>query len=367
MTAAARTARSSPDAAGSRLELDRVTKRYGGFAALDGVSLAIEPGEFFTLLGPSGSGKSSILSLIAGFDTPTDGAILVDGRLTNGVPAYERGFGVVFQNYALFPHLSVEENIAYPLRARRMPSAEIGARVREALRAVRLEGYEKRHPRQLSGGQQQRVAMARAIVFRPRVLLMDEPLGALDRKLRIDLQIELKQLHRTLGATIIFVSHDQEEALALSDRIAVLRGGRIEQVDTPAMLYDRPATPFVAGFIGDSNFFAGTLRRDGQTARVALAGGPAVAVEGAALPPDGTDVTLSVRPEQVALSTAPDASALPGRVVEVVYLGTATKVIVETPCGTAQALVPAQSEFRCVIGTAVSLSWPAAAARVHRR
>jgi putative spermidine/putrescine transport system ATP-binding protein len=356
-----------PATAGARLELDRVAKRYGSVTALDGVSLAIEAGEFFTLLGPSGSGKSSILSLIAGFEAPSDGAIVVDGRVTNDVPAHARGFGVVFQNYALFPHLSVEENIAYPLRARGLAGTEIHARVAEALRSVRLEGFGGRSPRQLSGGQQQRVAMARAIVFRPRVLLMDEPLGALDRKLRIELQIELKQLHRSLGATIVFVSHDQEEALALSDRIAVLRGGRVEQVDTPEALYRRPATPFVAGFIGDSNFFAGTLRRAGGQAAVALAAGPSVPVACGALPPDGAAVTISVRPEQVAVSAAGDDAALSGRVAEIVYLGTATKVLVDTPCGPALALVPAQAGLGCEIGTPVSLRWPADAATVHAR
>src|SRR5689334_1845560 len=280
--------------AGACIQFKGVTKRYGQLAALDNIDLTIEAGEFFTLLGPSGSGKSTLLALIAGFEHLSSGSILVDGQRADDIPPHRRGFGVVFQNYALFPHLTVEENIAYALRARRVPTIEIREKVAAALRQVRLEGLERRYPRQLSGGQQQRVAMARAIVFRPRVLLMDEPLGALDRKLRVDLQVELKQLHRELGSTIVFVSHDQEEALALSDRIAVLRDGRIEQVDTPGGLYRRPMTPFVAGFVGESNFFEGVLRRSGDSVSVDLLEGIRVPASMGALA-DGQTVTLSVR------------------------------------------------------------------------
>jgi len=353
--------------AGARIQFERVSKRYGQLAALDDINLTIEAGEFFTLLGPSGSGKSTLLSLIAGFDQLSAGAILVDGQRADDVPPHRRGFGVVFQNYALFPHLTVEENVAYPLRARRMSSQEVRDRVADALRQVRLEGLGQRYPRQLSGGQQQRVAMARAVVFRPRVLLMDEPLGALDRKLRIDLQVELKQLHRELGATIVFVSHDQEEALALSDRIAVLRSGRIEQVDTPSGLYRHPTTPFVAGFIGESNFFAGILRRLREAAPVVeLASGirvPAAAGSGN----DGEAVTLSVRPEQVAISPVMDVMSLAGPIIEIIYVGTATKLLIETQCGRAQAWVPAQGGQEFQIGQIVALRWAPDAATLHPR
>jgi putative spermidine/putrescine transport system ATP-binding protein len=351
--------------AGARIQFEGVTKRYGQLAALDGIDLTIEAGEFFTLLGPSGSGKSTLLALIAGFDQLTSGSILVDGVRADDVPPHRRGFGVVFQNYALFPHLTVEENVAYSLRARRLASAEIRDRVAGALHQVRLDGLSRRYPRQLSGGQQQRVAMARAIVFRPRVLLMDEPLGALDRKLRVDLQVELKQLHRELGSTIVFVSHDQEEALALSDRIAVLRSGRIEQVDTPGGLYRRPATPFVAGFVGDSNFFDGTLHRSGNAAWVELAQGLRVPL-GSSARPDGDPITLSVRPEQVAL-TMESGDGLAGPIIEIIYVGTTTKILIETQCGRAQAWLPAQEVQSHVLGQRVTLRWAPDAATLHAR
>ncbi len=350
--------------AGARIQFDGVSKRYGQLAALDEINLTIEAGEFFTLLGPSGSGKSTLLALIAGFDQLSSGSILVDGQKADGVPPHRRGFGVVFQNYALFPHLTVEENVAYPLRARRLPAPEIRDRVSQALQQVRLDGLGRRYPRQLSGGQQQRVAMARAIIFRPRVLLMDEPLGALDRKLRVDLQVELKQLHRDLGSTIVFVSHDQEEALALSDRIAVLRGGRIEQVDTPSGLYRRPATPFVAGFVGESNFFEGVVRRS-AVAGVELAQGIQVPA-GIDAMADGAPVTLSVRPEQVSL--LPETGAAPaGPIVEIIYVGTTTKILIETQCGRAQAWLPAQEVQAFRIGQRVALGWAADAATLHPR
>ena len=352
--------------AGACIQFKGVTKRYGQLAALENIDLTIEAGEFFTLLGPSGSGKSTLLALIAGFEQLSSGSILVDGERADDIPPHRRGFGVVFQNYALFPHLTVEENIAYSLRVRRVPTIEIRQKVAAALRQVRLEGLERRYPRQLSGGQQQRVAMARAIVFRPRVLLMDEPLGALDRKLRVDLQVELKQLHRELGSTIIFVSHDQEEALALSDRIAVLRDGRIEQVDTPSGLYRRPTTPFVAGFVGESNFFEGVLRRSGDSVWVDLLQGFRVPAGAVALA-EGQAVTLSVRPEQVALAPQTGAVGLAGPIIEIIYVGTTTKILIETQCGRAQAWLPAQEVQSYRIGQQVGLRWAPDAATLHRR
>jgi spermidine/putrescine ABC transporter ATP-binding subunit len=352
---------------GARLELKRVSKTYGAMHALSDVSLTVEPSEFFTLLGPSGSGKSTLLSLLAGFQTPSTGEILVNGDCANDEPAHRRGFGMVFQHYALFPHMTVFENVAYPLKARHVPAQERRQQVTEALALVRLEGFDHRYPRQLSGGQQQRVAMARAIVFRPRVLLMDEPLGALDRKLRTELQIELKQLHRQLGATIIYVSHDQEEPLAMSDRIAVLKDGRLEQVDFPEGLYRRPATSFVAGFIGESNFFPGTLRRrpSGETV-VELDQGAIVPVHGSDLA-SGSPVTISVRPEQMAVVDATSPGWIAGTVSEVIYLGASTKVIADCQGQMTQVMVPAQNHRRFELGDSVALCWTPEAATIHRR
>ena len=236
--------------------LDGLFKRYGEAVALDGISLVVEPGEFVSLLGPSGSGKTTTLNLIAGFAKPTAGDILMDGRPIAELPPHRRDIGVVFQHYALFPQLTASENVAFPLRRRRVPKPEIRERVTSALEMVELEGLEDRHPRELSGGQQQRVALARAIVFNPRVLLMDEPLGALDRKLRDSLQRQIKRLHQELGITFVYVTHDQDEAMSLSERVAVFNNGRIEQIGTPVELYEQPNSRFVAEFLGESNVLA---------------------------------------------------------------------------------------------------------------
>lgn len=246
-------------AASGGLELRRVTKRFGDFTAADGVDLDIRRGEFLTLLGPSGSGKTTLLMMIAGFQDITEGDILLDGRSIAGVPPDKRGFGMVFQGYALFPHMTVRQNIAYPLDVRGRPKAEIAQRVDEMLDLVQLREFDRRLPGQLSGGQQQRVALARALCFSPPVLLLDEPLGALDRKLRVEVQGQLKDIHSRIGTTFVYVTHDQEEALSMSDRIAILRDGRIEQVGTPQELYQKPRTAFAASFLGKSNF----LRKDG--------------------------------------------------------------------------------------------------------
>ena len=248
-----------PKSSGAAVVLEKVSKSFGPVIAVDDVSVTIEPGEFITLLGPSGSGKTTTLMMIAGFDHPSAGEIYIDGTPIVGVPPYRRGIGMVFQNYALFPHLTVAENVAFALKQRSVAKPEIVGRVAETLDIVRLRGYEARYPRQLSGGQQQRVALARAIIFHPRVLLMDEPLSALDKQLREELQLEMKRLHQQLGITFIYVTHDQREALIMSDRIAVMNQGRIEQAGSPSDLYDRPATRFVAGFIGESNFLEGEV------------------------------------------------------------------------------------------------------------
>jgi putative spermidine/putrescine transport system ATP-binding protein len=295
---------------GGTVDVRGVGKKYGDAAALDDVTLHVEPGEFMTLLGSSGSGKSTLLNVVAGFTSPSSGSVEVDGRDITKDPPYKRDLGMVFQHYALFPHMSVSENVAFPLRRRRVRGAELTRRVTEALDVVELGGLRDRRPDQLSGGQQQRVALARAIVFRPRVLLMDEPLGALDKRLREQLQLEIKRLHRELGITFVFVTHDQDEALTMSDRIALLRDGRIVQVGTPEDLYDRPGSRYVAEFLGESNL----------------------------LPASEDSEVFLVRPQNVHLS--PPGADLPaghqahdGKVAEVIYLGSGLRVEVDLRAG----------------------------------
>ncbi|MEU7897139.1 ABC transporter ATP-binding protein [Nonomuraea sp. NPDC049152] len=282
-----------------------VCKRYGEAVALDDVTLHVRPGTFMTLLGSSGSGKSTLLNVVAGFTEPTSGTVEVDGEDITKAPPYKRDLGMVFQHYALFPHMTVFENVAFPLRRRRVRGAQLAKKVQDALDVVELGALRDRRPAQLSGGQQQRVALARAIVFEPRVLLMDEPLGALDKRLREQLQLEIKRLHRELGITFVFVTHDQEEALTMSDSIALLREGRIVQIGTPEDLYERPASRYVAEFLGESNLL-----------------GP-----------------LLVRPQKVRLSAQgtdlpPGHQAHDGKVLEVIYLGSGLRVEVELRDGT---------------------------------
>ena len=257
----------------AELELDGLTKRYGRVTALDRFSLRVGRGQFVSLLGPSGCGKTTALRIIAGFIRQTEGTIRVDGAVADAIPPHRRDIGMVFQNYALFPHMTVARNVEFGLNMRKTPKAEAAKRVAEALELVRLSGLEQRYPSQLSGGQQQRVAVARAIVINPTLLLLDEPLSNLDAKLRVETREEIRRLQRQLGVTTVFVTHDQEEALTISDRIAVMRAGRLEQEGTPEELYDRPRTPFVAGFIGSSNLYPGrVIERAGDTALVALDG-----------------------------------------------------------------------------------------------
>jgi putative spermidine/putrescine transport system ATP-binding protein len=287
------------------IDIIGVTKTYDGSTrAVDAVDMRIREGEFFSLLGPSGCGKTTTLRMIAGFETPTEGTIEVGGADVTHVPAHKRDMGMVFQNYALFPHRSVGENVAFGLRMRGMDRATIARKVADALAQVELTGYEDRRPGQLSGGQQQRVALARAIVIEPRVLLCDEPLGALDKKLRQAMQFELKQLQRKLGLTMVFVTHDQEEALAMSDRIAVMNAGKVEQIGAPSDIYDRPSTRFVADFIGDTNLFRGEVIRNG-TSKSVLKVDPVLSIE-LATPPDGTGpLSIALRPEKINLATSP--------------------------------------------------------------
>ncbi|MFS8665329.1 MAG: ABC transporter ATP-binding protein [Limnochordales bacterium] len=288
--------------------LEHVCKRFGDVVAADDVTLAIEEGEFFALLGPSGSGKTTVLRLIAGFLKPDSGRITIGGQAVDAVPPYQRDIGMVFQSYALFPHMTVYGNLAFGLSVRGVPKAEIRRRVQEMLELVRLPGMENRRPHQLSGGQQQRVALARALITNPKVVLLDEPLAALDKRLREAMQVELKQIQRQVGITAIFVTHDQEEALTLADRIAIMNQGQVEQVGTPADVYERPRTAFVAGFLGDANFFAGRVTAAGGGGRpgeVATEYGLVVRTAHPP-PPVGQPATLIVRPERMRLVALAD-------------------------------------------------------------
>jgi putative spermidine/putrescine transport system ATP-binding protein len=313
------------------LILHGVTKEYaGGVVAVNDVDLVVRDREFLTLLGPSGSGKTTILKLIAGFTVPTSGRIELGDRDVSRMPPHKRNIGMVFQNYALFPHLTVDQNLAFPLEMRRVDRAEIRRRTGEALERVHLGGLGGRFPRQLSGGQQQRVALARAIIFEPSVLLMDEPLGALDKRLREDLQLEFKRLHRALDVTVVYVTHDQEEALLLSDRIAVVHDGRFEQIGTGEDLYRLPRSPFVGSFMGDSNIFRGTFGGGGdphvRTAFATLRGTP----HPASTLPAGAAAAVIVRPENCRIvsadtSPSPRSDSVPGTLQQVVYLGSSVK------------------------------------------
>jgi putative spermidine/putrescine transport system ATP-binding protein len=330
-------AASSLGALGARVVFDRIEKQYGPVIAVNDVSLDIAPGEFVTLLGPSGSGKTTTLMMLAGFEIPTAGEIYVDDDPIAAVPPYRRNIGMVFQNYALFPHMTVGENIAFPLQMRKLGRSEITRKTQEVLALVGLPGYEGRYPRQLSGGQQQRVAVARALVFNPRVLLMDEPLGALDKQLRERLQLEIKALHDQLGVTIIYVTHDQEEALVMSDRIAVMNEGHIEQCGPPTELYDEPSTRFVASFIGESNFIDGVVaRQDGECACVSAPGIGELRAPLRSGLNTGATVALTVRPEKIVASdngAAPELNAATGTVEDVVFVGEMRRYVVALPGG----------------------------------
>ena len=304
------------------VELRGCTRDYGPVRAVDALDLAVQEGECLALLGPSGCGKTTTLNLIAGFVPPTAGRILIDGADVTDRPPHLRGLGVVVQSYALFPHLSVRENVAFGLRERRLPAAEIERRVGDALELVRLERAGRQRPAELSGGMQQRVALARALVYRPRVLLLDEPLAALDRKLREGMRDELRAIQRSVGITTIFVTHDQAEALGLSDRIAVMHRGRIEQLGAPREIYERPATRFVADFIGASTVLRG---RAVAADRVTVTSATLVVTSGRPLAV-GADVELAIRPERVRLSTGPGDNVLEARIEGLVYQGAQTDV-----------------------------------------
>jgi spermidine/putrescine transport system ATP-binding protein len=320
---------------GEGIVIDAVTKMFGAFCAVDDVSFTIREGEFFTMLGPSGCGKTTTLRMIAGFEEPTQGRILLQGRDVTYVAPARRNVNMVFQAYALFPHMTVWDNIAFGLQIKKVGRDETKARVEEAIRTVRLEGFEKRKPGQLSGGQQQRVALARALVNRPAALLLDEPLGALDLKLRKELQLELKHLQTQTQTTFVYVTHDQEEALTMSDRIAVMKDGVVEQIAAPRELYERPATPFVAGFIGVSNLIHVRVdRREGNVAMMDLGDGERIAATDAT---GASELEVTVRPEKIKLTpadlTAGTTSNVSGVVKDVVYLGSMTQLMVELRTG----------------------------------
>ena len=307
------------------VHFDRVQKSYDGVKlVVKDLDLKLSRGEFLTMLGPSGSGKTTCLMMLAGFETVTAGEIRINGQPINNVPPHRRNIGMVFQNYALFPHMTVEENIAYPLKVRRMGSAEIAERVRGALDMVQMGEFGERMPAQLSGGQQQRIALARALVFEPELVLMDEPLGALDKQLREQMQYEIKRIHANLGVTVVYVTHDQSEALTMSDRIAVFNDGIIQQLASPDDLYERPENSFVAQFIGENNALRGTVERiSGDVAEVRLQDGSRVRALPVKVDTPGQETLLSIRPERIMLDPpqGDDIPVLEGRVEELIYLG----------------------------------------------
>jgi putative spermidine/putrescine transport system ATP-binding protein len=357
------------------VRLNELSKRYGAQLAVDALSLAIEPGSMLALLGPSGCGKTTCLRMIAGLVQPSAGEIFIDGKPVTRVPVHRRNIGMLFQNYALFPHMSVAENVAFGLQARRIPKAETATRVANALQLVQLGGFEDRLPAQLSGGQQQRVALARCLVVEPSLLLLDEPLGALDKSLRESMQVELRSLQRRLRITTIMVTHDQEEALTLADQVAIMRGGKLEQLGTPEEVYQAPASRFVAGFIGVSNFFRGRIdAREGQTGRVVTSSGPVLTVKDC--PPGGGEVTVALRPEAVLVEAVSGASpdgmnCVTALVEQVVYRGFVSHIYLRLDNG--ETLISIQSNrpgseggAPPVAGTRVRAWWDMASNRVVR-
>jgi spermidine/putrescine transport system ATP-binding protein len=356
-------------ARGSAVELRGVIKRYGDVTAVRDATLLVREGEFFSLLGPSGCGKTTTLSLIGGFAEPDAGEILIQGRAMVGTPPHRRPVNTVFQSFALFPHMTVAENIAFGLRMKRTPAPEIRRRVDAMLELTSLHGLGERRPAQLSGGQQQRVALARALVNQPAVLLLDEPLGSLDLKLRRQMQLELSRIQREVGITFVYVTHDQEEAMTMSDRIAVMDGGRVVQVGSPQSIYETPASRFVADFIGSSNVLAGRVVEAGEAeSTVELPGGERVRIPRAPGLRPGLMAAVVVRPDRMEVTdgAAPEGwNALGGRVVKVSYLGTHLQIVVRTPDGlevTAHRRSPTAVDGARLpeVGALVRVAWPAA-------
>jgi spermidine/putrescine ABC transporter ATP-binding subunit len=351
---------------GASVVLSGIEKRFDNVGAVRGVSLDIRSGEFLTLLGPSGSGKTTTLMMIAGFETPTAGDIAIDGRSVVALPPHKRNIGMVFQNYALFPHLTVADNIGFPLKQRGIDRATRVRLVAESLELVRLPGYQARYPRQLSGGQQQRVALARSIVFHPRLLLMDEPLGALDKQLRESLQLEMRRLHADLGITFIYVTHDQEEALTMSDRVAVMHEGLIAQVGTPEDLYDRPCDRFVASFIGESNFLAGVVRGGEDGELVVECGGATLRATASTRLSPGEPVTLATRPERIRFADPQRETTgqnhMMATIVDTVFAGERCRYLCQCESGISIVLKEPSSATirRRIAGERVGIVWSVA-------
>lgn len=346
------------------VELRQITKQFEGEMVIHGVDLQIRRGEFFCILGPSGCGKTTLLRLMAGFETPSAGEVLIRGAVMNEIPPYRRPVNTVFQSYALFNHLTVAENVAFGLQVKRLPKAEIGDRVAQALAGVKMTTFAGRYPRQLSGGQRQRVALARALINEPTVILLDEPLGALDLKLRKEMQLELARLHQEVGLTFVMVTHDQEEALSLSDRIAVVRAGTIEQIGSPQEIYDQPRTAFVADFIGDTNLFTGTVEGiEGDRATILTPQGLTLYSAGRPGLTLGQTVTVCVRPEQIALSPEPPVdheNCHRGQLSQVMYLGTHGQAVVElAESGDRLRVLQPKSGVMLPLNSPVYLSWRA--------
>ena len=350
------------------VQFEHVEKTYDGIQlVVHDLNIDIAKGEFLTLLGPSGSGKTTTLMMLAGFETATTGEIYLDGKPINAIAPEHRDIGMVFQNYALFPHMSVEENVGFPLSVRKVPPAIAKEKIAKALAKVGLSGFESRRPAQMSGGQQQRVAVARALVFEPKLVLMDEPLSALDKQLREQLQYEIKRLHEELGITIVYVTHDQTEALAMSDRVAVFHQGRIQQIDTPTALYERPANAFVAQFIGENNTLQGrVLSVSGERCRVELPDGVQMDAMAVGALRAGASTQLSVRPERVHLNpSSPMETQVNATVVDVIYLGRYARVRLKC-CGLEEFIVTLPNDGRDLVlasGTHLALGWNVADCR----
>jgi putative spermidine/putrescine transport system ATP-binding protein len=342
----------------SNIALTSISKIYGAVRAVDGISLSVSAGEFVTILGPSGSGKSTMLGLIAGLMQPTSGRIVIDGHDVTDVPAGARNVGLVFQSYALFPNMTVFGNIAFPLEVRGLSGAQVREKVAAAVRLVRLTGLESRKPHELSGGQQQRVALARAIVFEPAILLLDEPLAALDRKLREDVRLELKRLQRSLNLTTLLVTHDQDEALSLSDRVVVLDRGRVQQIGTPAELYRRPSNRFVADFLGSANLFDGVLRRQENEFVVMLENGASLPTGGAA-GGEGRPISVMIRPERIRLRPRDLSAGVDATVLECIYHGSAVRYVVGLAAGFEMMALTQDPAPVFAPGTEVKLEWSA--------
>ncbi len=351
------------DAQRAYVQFEDVQKSYDGETlVVKNLNLSVEQGEFLTLLGPSGSGKTTCLMMLAGFETATHGEIILDGKPINNVPPHKREIGMVFQNYALFPHMTVNENLAFPLNVRKVPKAEAESRVRDALAMVQLEDFGSRRPGQLSGGQQQRVAVARALVFQPKLVLMDEPLGALDKQLREQMQYEIKHIHENLEITAVYVTHDQGEALTMSNRIAVFNDGIIQQLDSPVDLYEKPSNAFVAQFIGENNvLFGKVVEENGSQCKVEVPGGGLISATAVNIDGKDSNTTLSLRPERVMIDPEPGSCAniVKGTVQEIIYLGDHVRTRMNL-CGQDEFIVKIPNSFghaHLKMGQEVSVGW----------